>query len=79
MHTGRAAAMRCRYRNAELQNGRWAMLGVAGIVIPAVRSSRHLCRVWQTEWHGVPHQQQLRGTGHDRRWRCAPAPPNCRS
>nr|6ZZX_8 Chain 8, Chlorophyll a-b binding protein, chloroplastic [Chlorella ohadii]6ZZY_8 Chain 8, Chlorophyll a-b binding protein, chloroplastic [Chlorella ohadii] len=23
------------YRNAELQNGRWAMLGVAGIVIPA--------------------------------------------
>lgn len=24
----------CRYRNAELQNGRWAMLGVAGILIP---------------------------------------------
>jgi len=23
-----------RYRNAELQNGRWAMLGVAGILIP---------------------------------------------
>lgn len=25
----------CRYRNAELQNGRWAMAGVAGIIIPA--------------------------------------------
>lgn len=24
-----------RYRNAELQNGRWAMAGVAGIIIPA--------------------------------------------
>lgn len=26
----------CRYRNAELQNGRWAMLGVAGMLIPDV-------------------------------------------
>jgi hypothetical protein len=27
----------CRYRNAELQNGRWAMMACAGILIPAVR------------------------------------------
>ena len=27
---------RYRYRNAELQNGRWAMMGVAGILIPNI-------------------------------------------
>ena len=32
-HSGREQEMAgCRYRQAELQNGRWAMLGVAGIL-----------------------------------------------
>jgi hypothetical protein len=29
----------CRYQQAELQNGRWAMLAVAGILFPELLSS----------------------------------------
>jgi hypothetical protein len=29
----------CRYVQAELQNGRWAMLGVAGILFPELASN----------------------------------------
>lgn len=34
-----------RYRNAELQNGRWAMAGVAGIIIPAELTRQGLLNV----------------------------------
>lgn len=33
------------YRNAELQNGRWAMAGVAGILVPSLMTSQGLLNV----------------------------------
>ena len=33
------AVSRCRYQQAELQNGRWAMLGTAGVLFPELLSN----------------------------------------
>ncbi len=38
----------CRYQQAELQNGRWAMLGVAGMLLPEVRNGVVLGR-WRPD------------------------------
>ena len=37
------------YRNAELQNGRWAMAGVAGILIPNILTKAGVLNV--PEWY----------------------------